>query len=42
MLISEYGLTPACDQDARAVPATVLDPFAGDGTVGIVADRLHR
>ena len=25
-----------------AVPATVLDPFAGAGTVGLVADRLQR
>ena len=24
------------------VPATVLDPFAGSGTVGLVADRLQR
>ena len=23
-------------------PATVLDPFAGSGTVGLVADRLGR
>ena len=24
------------------VPCTVLDPFAGAGTVGLVADRLGR
>ena len=24
------------------IPATVLDPFGGAGTVGLVADRLQR
>ena len=24
------------------MPATVLDPFGGSGTVGLVADRLQR
>ena len=32
----------SCDHDAPTVPATVLDPFAGAGTVGLVADRLQR
>ena len=27
---------------ADPVPAVVLDPFAGSGTVGLVADRLQR
>ena len=36
------GWSPTCDHDARAVPATVLDPFGGSGTVGLVADRLQR
>jgi hypothetical protein len=28
--------------DAETVPATVLDPFAGAGTVGVVCAGLHR
>ena len=36
------GWSPTCDHDAAPVPATCLDPFAGAGTVGIVADRLQR
>ena len=34
--------SPTCACDAPAVPATVLDPFAGSGTVGLVADREVR
>ena len=34
--------TPTCDHDADPAPCTVLDPFAGAGTVGLVADRLNR
>jgi len=33
---------PSCACDAATVPATVLDPFAGAGTTGLVADRLGR
>lgn len=33
---------PTCDCNAGTVAATVLDPFAGSGTVGLVADRLGR
>jgi DNA modification methylase len=29
-------------RDATTIPATVLDPFGGAGTVGMVADRLQR
>ena len=36
------GWLPSCDCKADTVPATVLDPFAGSGTVGLVADRLGR
>ena len=36
------GWKPSCDCNAEVVPATVLDPFAGSGTVGLVADRLQR
>ena len=36
------GWTPSCTCDAEVVPATVLDPFGGSGTVGLVADRMRR
>ena len=40
--IKTTGWSPTCECDADVVPATVLDPFAGAGTVGLVADRLGR
>ena len=36
------GWSPSCAHDAPTVPATILDIFAGSGTVGLVADRLQR
>lgn len=36
------GWKPTCDHDAAAIPCTILDPFGGAGTVGLVADRLGR
>ena len=36
------GWLPSCSCDAPTTPATVLDCFAGAGTVGLVADRLGR
>lgn len=36
------GWSPSCSCGAGVVPATVLDPFAGAGTTGLVADRLGR
>jgi DNA modification methylase len=36
------GWRPSCAHDAPTVPATVLDPFGGSGTVGAVAERLSR
>jgi DNA modification methylase len=36
------GWRPSCAHDAEPVPATVLDPFAGSGTVGVVANKLSR
>jgi 23S rRNA G2069 N7-methylase RlmK/C1962 C5-methylase RlmI len=34
---------PTCPHvDAQPQPATVLDPFAGSGTTGLVARRLGR
>ena len=36
------GWQPTCDHDTEVVPATVLDPFSGSGTTGIVALRHER
>ncbi len=37
------GWSPSCQCNAgAAVPCTILDPFAGAGTTGLVADRLGR
>ena len=36
------GWQPTCDHDAEPVPATVLDPFCGSGTTGVVALRHGR
>ena len=36
------GWEPACECDAARRPCTVLDPFAGAGTVGLVAGWLQR
>jgi hypothetical protein len=36
------GWEPSCGHDAPAVPGTVLDPFAGAGTTGMVALRHGR
>jgi DNA modification methylase len=36
------GWSPSCACDAAVVPCTVLDPFSGAGTTGLVADRLQR
>ena len=36
------GWRPGCDHAANTVPAVVLDPFAGSGTVGLVAQSLSR
>ncbi len=33
---------PTCDHDIEIVPSLVLDPFAGSGTVGVVALGLGR
>ncbi len=33
---------PTCGHDAEPVPATVLDPFCGSGTTGVVALRHGR
>jgi DNA modification methylase len=36
------GWRPGCDHDAERDRCTVLDPFAGSGTVGAVCARLQR
>jgi hypothetical protein len=36
------GFSPSCSCNAETVPGTVLDPFGGAGTTGLVADRLKR
>ena len=37
------GWQPTCRcEPAEPVPQTILDPFCGSGTVGLVADRLGR
>jgi hypothetical protein len=36
------GWRPTCDHDAAPVPALVLDPFCGSGTVGLVAQSFGR
>jgi DNA modification methylase len=36
------GWAPTCKCDASAVPCTVLDPFGGAGTTGLVCSRLNR
>lgn len=36
------GWRPTCACDAKLVPAIVLDPFGGAGTVSLVAQRLGR
>ena len=36
------GWQPTCEHDAEPVPATVLDPFCGSGTTGVVALRHGR
>ena len=39
---STTGWRSTCDHDAEPVPQTVLDPFSGAGTTGLVAARFAR
>jgi DNA modification methylase len=41
-ITNEVGWSPSCSCEAATVPCTVLDPFGGAGTTGLVADRLQR
>lgn len=36
------GWKPSCKHDHEPVPCTVLDPFLGSGTTGLVAEALGR
>lgn len=36
------GWQPSCSCNAGTAPGTLLDPFGGAGTTGLVADRLGR
>ncbi len=36
------GGSEDCDHDTEPIRGTVLDPFAGSGTVGYVAQKLSR
>lgn len=38
----DKGWCPTCDHEGEPAPCTVMDPFAGSGTVGLVAERLGR
>ena len=38
----EKGVLPSCRCNAPCMGGTVLDPFGGAGTTGLVADRLGR
>ena len=40
--VTTTGWEPTCEHDGEPVPCTVLDPFGGSGTAGLVADRLNR
>lgn len=40
--VQTLGWSPSCACNADCVPATILDPFGGSGTTGLVADRLGR
>jgi hypothetical protein len=40
--VTTTGWRPTCSHKSEPVPCTVLDPFAGSGTVGVVALRLGR
>ena len=36
------GFKPSCEHHGDPVPCVVLDPFAGSGTVGVVAEHYFR
>jgi DNA modification methylase len=40
--VETIGWSPSCSCNAGTMPCTILDPFGGAGTTGLVADRLGR
>jgi hypothetical protein len=40
--VRQVGELVPCGCGAPTVPGVVLDPFMGAGTVGLVAEDLHR
>jgi hypothetical protein len=40
--VKMLGWTSSCKCNVESIPGTVLDPFGGAGTTGLVADRLGR
>lgn len=40
--VETTGWQPSCDCAAAAIPCTVLDPFFGAGTTGLMALRMQR
>ncbi len=40
--VTTVSWQPTCEHDVELVPCTVLDPFGGSGTVGLVAQGLGR
>jgi tRNA/tmRNA/rRNA uracil-C5-methylase (TrmA/RlmC/RlmD family) len=36
------GWQPTCECESETIPCTVLDPFAGSGTTGVVCSRFGR
>ena len=40
--VETTGWRPTCANTSDPIPATILDPFGGSGTVGMVANRLSR
>jgi hypothetical protein len=40
--VDTIGWQSACNHPLKPQPAVILDPFAGSGTTGMVANRLSR
>ena len=41
-IYNTLGWQPTCNHNLEPIPCTVLDPFFGSGTTGIVAKKLNR
>lgn len=40
--VKTIGWQPSCNHNLNPIPCTVLDPFAGSGRSGVVANKLNR